>query len=130
MNYFDSMEQKNNLSLNNPKDVKIIEEENYTKFLREQFTNEKVYLKDEPLENIFTNEIYYRAMKDMSKIEKQLLREVFLNEYTLEDISKKLRLTKAETIELKKTAIEHFKNLVRKYEKLQLNKKGGDCNEE
>ena len=73
MNYFD--DNKKFLSLNNYKDIKEIDKESYQRFLRKQYTFEhiKKNIDMKHLEDIFTNKIYYNAMKNISILEKQVL---------------------------------------------------------
>ena len=94
MNYFDLRnKRKKKLSFNNLKDNKEIEKELYQKYLRANKTKEK-YVDSEHLENIFTNEIYYRAMKEIPKIEKQILYMSVYEYRTLNEICKILKKTK------------------------------------
>ena len=128
MNYFDLRnKQKKKLSFNNLKDNKEIEKELYQKYLRANETKEK-YVDSEHLENIFTNEIYYRAMKEIPKIEKQILYMSVYEYRTLNEICKILKKTKREVKDLREKAVKHFKENVKKYEKKYTNK-AGDLNE-
>lgn len=134
MNYFDSNLQGEELSLNNLKLQKMINKESYNIYLKNVFSNDlksKIRFTDyEHLENAFTNEIYYRAMKDLSTKEKQILGYLILDENSIEEVSKKMQLTKAEIIELKYNAINKFKELTKKYSKLFSSQKGGGNSEE
>ena len=128
MNYFDLRnKRKKKLSFNNLKDNKEIEKELYQKYLRANKTKEK-YVDSEHLENIFTNEIYYRAMKEIPKIEKQILYMSVYEYRTLNEICKTLKKTKREVKDLREKAVKHFKENVKKYEKKYTNK-AGDLNE-
>lgn len=117
MSYFDLRnKQKKKLSFNNLKDNKEIERELYQKFLRTKEETEK-YVDSEHLENVFTNEIYYRAMKEIPKIEKQILYLSVYEYKTLNEICKTLKKTKREVKDLRENAVKHFRENIQKYEK-------------
>lgn len=129
MSYFDLRnKQKKKLSFNNLKDNKEIERELYQKFLRTKEEKEK-YVDSEHLENVFTNEIYYRAMKEIPKIEKQILYLSVYEYKTLNEICKTLKKTKREVKDLRENAVKHFRENIQKYEKNHT-KKTGDLNEQ
>lgn len=129
MSYFDLRnKQKKKLSFNNLKDNKEIERELYQKFLRTKEETEK-YVDSEHLENVFTNEIYYRAMKEIPKIEKQILYLSVYEYKTLNEICKTLKKTKREVKDLREKAVKHFRENIQKYEKNHT-KKAGDLNEQ
>jgi DNA-directed RNA polymerase specialized sigma subunit len=131
MNYFDSNNTNGILSLNTTSVQKQLEKQNYEEYLRKEKENskEKNHIDYEHLENIFTNEIYFRAMKDLSKNEKLIL-YLYCYEYrTLNEICKILKKSKSEIIELRLQAVNNFKNNVEKYRKMYLKKNGGDLDE-
>lgn len=120
MNYFDSTKQKKNLSLNDYKDKLEIEQEIYQRFLREQsnIRKDETYIDMVHLENIFTNEIYYQAMKNIPVSEKQVLYLYFYERKTLNEICQILKKSKKEIVNMKRLAIQHFKeNLKKLYSK-------------
>lgn len=113
MEYFEyETKQKINeeISLNDFKNKEIIEQENYQQYLRNEHSKD-LQMKNidiKHLENIFTNEIYYQSMKNLSLLEKKILYFSIIKNYKLEDICKSLKLSKKEIINLKENAIKHF----------------------
>lgn len=78
------------------------------------------------LENIFTNETYYLAMKTVPLLERKVLYLSFVENVRLNDICKRLKLQKTQVISLRNKAIIHFKNnlkLLYKTEKIKKGKK-------
>ncbi len=132
MKYFEyEAEQKKNekISLDNLKDKKIIEQEDYQKYLRKEYSKElqRKNIDIKHLENIFTNEIYYQSMKNLSFLEKSILYFSIIKSYKLEDICKKLKLSKKEVIRIKENSIKHFISNVQKIKNSTF--KGGAKNE-
>lgn len=80
----------------------------------------------EHLENVFTNEIYYRAMKNLLPNEKKVLYLSYYENWILGDVCKILGMSRKEVIELKARAINHFKKNVQRYQLIL--KKGGANN--
>ena len=81
------------------------------------------------LENIFTDEAYYLAMKIVPLLERKVLYLSYVENLRLNDICKRLKLQKKEVISLKNKGIVHFKNnlaIITKAQKIK--KKGGDIN--
>lgn len=117
-----------NYSFDNPRDEKKIEKNTYQNYLRNKNKRiENVGYKH--LEEIFTNEIHYEAMKKLPLIEKQAL---FVAVFECSDIEKAcndMEKTKREVIEIKTNAINHFKENVRKEIEKNSKKNGGDSNE-
>ena len=62
------------------------------------------------LENIFTNETYYLAMKMVPLIERKVLYLSYIENLRLNDICKRLKLSKNEVIKLRTKGINHFKH--------------------
>ena len=62
------------------------------------------------LENIFTNETYYLAMKIVPLIERKVLYLSYIENLRLNDICKRLKLSKNEVIKLRTKGINHFKH--------------------
>ncbi len=62
------------------------------------------------LENIFTNDTYYSAMKIVPLLEKKVLYLSYVENVRLNDICKRLKLQKNEVISLREKGIKHFKN--------------------
>lgn len=132
MNYFEyETEQKKNkeISIDSLEDKKIIEQEDYQKYLRKEYS-EDLHRKNidiSHLENIFTKEIYYQSMKKLSLLEKSILYFSIIKSYKLEDICKKLKLSKKDVIRIKENSIKHFISNVQKLKNSTF--KGGANNE-
>ena len=76
------------------------------------------------LENIFTNETYYLAMKTVPLLERKVLYLSFVENVRLNDICKRLKLQKKQVILLRNKAIMHFKNNLKLLYRIEKNKKG------
>lgn len=61
------------------------------------------------LENIFTDESYYLAMKIVPLIERKILYLSYIENCKLDDVCRKLKLDKREVIHLRTKGINHFK---------------------
>ena len=99
--------------------IKIIED-NYYKTQMQKADNSDVSINH--LENIFTNETYYLAMKMVPLLERKVLYLSFVENIRLNDICKRLKLSKNEVIKLRSKGIHHFKHnldLLYKSEKLK-----------
>ncbi len=77
------------------------------------------------LENIFTNETYYLAMKIVPLLERKVLYLSYVENIRLDDICKKLKLQRKEVIKLRNSGIEHFKHNLEFLYKSNSLKKGG-----
>ncbi len=62
------------------------------------------------LEKIFTNETYYFAMKIVPLVERKILYLSYIENLKLDDISRRLKLSKKRVISLRNKGIVHFKN--------------------
>ena len=62
------------------------------------------------LENIFTEKIYYLAMKIVPLLERKVLYLSYIENARLNDICKRLQLSKKEVIVLRNKGINHFKH--------------------
>ena len=78
------------------------------------------------LENIFTNETYYLAMKIVSLIERKVLYLSYIENLRLYDICKRLKLSKNEVIKLRTKGINHFKHNLELLYKTNKVKKGNN----
>ena len=78
------------------------------------------------LENIFTNETYYLAMKIVPLLERKVLYLSYIENARLNDICKRLKLQKKEVILLRNKAITHFKNNLNTLHKTEKLKNVGD----
>jgi len=77
------------------------------------------------LENIFTNETYYLAMKIVPLLERKVLYLSYIENVRLNDICRRLKLQKKEVITLRNKAITHFKNNLNTLYKTEKLKNGG-----
>ena len=103
--------------------IKILEDSYYQKSIQ-NVENSDVTINH--LENIFTNETYYLAMKIVPLFERKVLYLSFIENVRLNDICKRLKLQKHEVIYLRNKGIEHFKNNLKTLYKANSIKKGGD----
>ena len=103
--------------------IKILEDSYYQKSMQ-NIENSDVTINH--LENIFTNETYYLAMKIVPLFERKVLYLSFIENVRLNDICKRLKLQKHEVIYLRNKGIEHFKNNLKTLYKANSIKKGGD----
>ena len=83
-------------------------ENNYYKNSMEKVNNADVNINH--LENIFTNETYYLAMKIVPLIERKVLYLSYIENLRLNDICKNLQLSKNQVIKLRSKGIAHFKH--------------------
>ena len=81
------------------------------------------------LEEVFTNEIHYEAMKKLPLIEKQALFVAVFECSDLEKACSDMKKTKTEVVEIKTRAINHFKDNVKKEIEKKTKKNGGAFNE-
>lgn len=108
------------LSFDNSKDKRYVEKYAYQDYLRKQ--NKK--LKDvdyKYLEKIFTNEVYYKAMKKLSPKEKQVIYLLVFDSNDLEKVCSEMKKSKKDVIQIKVNAIKQFKRNINKYKKLKKN---------
>ncbi len=98
---------KKDINLPNEKIVQIIEDNYYEKSMREA-DNSDVTINH--LENIFTNETYYLAMKIVPLLERKVLYLTHIENIRLNDICKRLKLQKKEVVCLRDRGINHFKH--------------------
>ena len=103
--------------------IKILEDSYYQKSIQ-NVENSDVTINH--LENIFTNETYYLAMKIVPLLERKVLYLSYVENVRLNDICKRLKLQKHEVISLRNKGIEHFKNNLKTLYKANSIKKGGD----
>ena len=103
--------------------IKIIEDNYYRKQM-ERADNADVDINH--LENIFTNETYYLAMKIVPLIERKILYLSYIENVKLNDICRKLKLQKKEVIFLRAKGLKHFKYNLNTLYKIDKCKKGGN----
>lgn len=97
-------------------------EDNYYKKSMQDVDNADVNINH--LENIFTNETYYLAMKIVPLLERKVLYLSYVENCRLNDICKRLKLGKNEVISLRSKAINHFKHNLEILYKSEKIKKG------
>jgi len=76
------------------------------------------------LENIFSDETYYLAMKLVPLLEKKVLYLTYIENVRLNDICRRLKISKNEVISARVKGINHFKNNLHLLSKAN-NLKGG-----
>lgn len=105
-------------------EIKKILSDNYYNTQMQKADNSDVTINH--LENIFTNETYYLAMKIVPLLERKVLYLSYIENIRLNDICRKLKLQKKEVITLRTKGINHFKHnlqLLYKTQKLKGSKK-------
>ena len=102
--------------------IQMIEESRYQKSMQEA-DNTDVSINH--LENIFTNETYYLAMKIVPLLERKVLYLSYVENVRLNDICKRLKLQKNQVIRLRSQAVHHFKNNLASLYKFENLRKGG-----
>ena len=102
--------------------IQMIEESRYQKSMQDA-DNTDVSINH--LENIFTNETYYTAMKIVPLLEKKVLYLSYVENLRLNDICKRLKLQKNQVIRLRSQGIHHFKNNLATLYKFDKIRKGG-----
>ena len=110
------------IQLPNDKIVACIDKASYAN-LMQQADNVDVTINH--LENIFTDETYYLAMKIVPLLERKVLYLAYIENVRLNDICRRLKLQKKEAIKLRSKGIEHFKNNLATIYKVQKVSKGG-----
>lgn len=136
MEYFENKtEQKKNnnfdeISLNDYTTKKLLDNQSYQNYLRENSnnTNEKIKYKKR-LEEIFKNELYYSALKNLPLQEKRIFYLSLFKRLQLNEICKKEKLSKKEVIRIKEISIEHFIKNVQLLKKQYFENKTGEENE-
>lgn len=78
------------------------------------------------LENIFTNETYYLAMKIVPLLERKVLYLSYIENVRLNDICRRLKLQKKEVVLLRNKAITHFRYNLKTLYKTGKLKNSGD----
>ena len=110
------------IQLPNDKIVACIDKASYVN-LMQQADNVDVTINH--LENIFTDETYYLAMKIVPLLERKVLYLAYVENVRLNDICRRLKIQKKEAIKLRSKGIEHFKNNLATIYKVQKVSKGG-----
>lgn len=123
-NYFTYLNSKN-LSLDNPNDFYEIELHSYDEYIRDlrSKTIDRGKVDLQHIENIFINDIYYKAMKQLPLIERKILFLSFVENEKDVVISLIVGKSSNEIVRLRDISIKHFKANVELY------KKGDKCNE-
>lgn len=112
-----------NIYLPNKVLVKIIED---TYFQNSMQKLEDVDVNLNHLENIFTDKTYYMAMKLVPLLERKVLYLSYIENLRLNDICRRLKLSKSEVISIRNKGILHFKNNLLTLFKAERLKKGGN----
>lgn len=129
MRYFRKKFTNDEISRRNRLRQLKLESQFYQDFLRKNLTDTKEKIVDlDTFENVFKNEIYYQAMKNLLPNEKEVLYLAYYEHWTLGEVCKILGKSKKEVISLKKQAINHFKDNCKMYELTSSKKKGGKSN--
>ena len=106
-------------------EIKKILSDNYYNTQMQKADNSDVTINH--LENIFTNETYYLAMKIVPLLERKVLYLSYVENVRLNDICRRLKLHKKEVILLRNKGINHFKHNLALLYKADKLKKGGNA---
>ena len=118
-----SQEPALNIYLPNKVLVKIIENTYYQNAMQKL---EDADVNINHLENIFTDKTYYLAMKLVPLRERKVLYLSYIENARLNDICRRLKLSKNEVISIRNKGILHFKNNLLTLFKAERLKKGGN----
>ena len=118
------MKKLNKSKTNYTKDIKLPNEEIEKLLINSYYQKsaqelENIDVDINHLENIFTNETYYLAMKVVPLLERKVLYLSYIENVRLNDICRKLKLQKKEVISLRNKAIKHFKTNLNIFDKAQ-----------
>lgn len=116
MNYFDE------ISLDNPDNEELLEQQYYQDYLRKQneIDTEEIFI-----ERFLKNKYCVPALKKLPDLEKRVFFLAVIKNQTLDSICKSLNLSRVEVTKLKETAYKHFKENLREL-KNSSNKVGGN----
>ena len=109
------------IQLPNEKIQKLVAS-SYLKKSMKQVDNSDVNINH--LENIFTDENFYLAMKLVPLLERKVLYLSYIENIKLNDVCRRLKISKNEVITLRSKAIVHFKHNLEMLYKIQRVKKG------
>ncbi len=105
-------------SLNDYRNQKYFDDIVYRQYLIDlNLENPKRTIDINHLENIFNNKTYYKAMKKVPLLEKKVLYLNICENEDLDTICNILKLSKKQVTRLRKNAIKHFRENLRKYKK-------------
>ena len=99
-------------SFENKKIKKYFDENVLKNYTEDEY--DEVDLSPEHLDKAFTNKKYYLSMKLLPLSEKKVLYYSVIEDYTLQEISKKMKISKKQINFLKKKAIMDFKKNLKK----------------
>lgn len=123
--------KKSNTNFNYTKDIQLPNEE-IEKMIQEGFYQIQMQKADNVdvdinhLENIFTDETYYTAMKIVPLLERKVLYLSYIENVRLNDICRRLKLQKKDVVSLREKGIKHFKYNLNTLSKANKHKKGGN----
>ena len=123
--------KKSNTNFNYTKDIQLPNEE-IEKMIQEGFYQIQMQKADNidvdinHLENIFTDETYYLAMKIVPLLERKVLYLSYIENVRLNDICRRLKLQKKDVVSLREKGIKHFKYNLNTLSKANKYKKGGN----
>ena len=103
--------------------IKIIEDNYFQKQIQK---TEDADVDINHLENIFTDETYYAAMKIVPLLERKVLYLSYIENVRLNDICRRLKLQKKDVISLREKGIKHFKYNLNTLYKANNYKNGGN----
>lgn len=116
MSYFDE------ISLDNPDNVELIEQQQYQDYLRKQ---NGIDTQEKFIERFLRNQLCVLALKKLPDLEKRVFFLAVIKKETLNSICKSLNLSKIEVSKLKQISYQHFVENLKEL-KESSNKVGGN----
>ena len=118
MSYFDE------ISLDNPDNAELIEQQQYQDYLRKQNENE-IDTEEKFIERFLRNHLCVLALKRLPDLEKRVFFLAVIKKETLNSICESLNLSKVEASKLKQISYQHFVENIKELKKSS-NKVGGN----
>ena len=116
MSYFDE------ISLDNPDNAELIEEQQYQDYLRKQ---NEIDTEEKFIERFLRNQLCVLALKRLPDLEKRVFFLAVIKKETLNSICESLNLSKVEISKLKQISYQHFVENLKELKKSS-NKVGGN----
>lgn len=116
MSYFDE------ISLDNPDNAELIEEQQYQDYLRKQ---SEIDTEEKFIERFLRNQLCVLALKKLPDLEKRVFFLAVIKKQTLNSICEFLNLSKVEVSNLKRISYQHFVENLKELKKFS-NKVGGN----
>lgn len=117
MSYFDE------ISLDNPDNAELIEEQQYQDYLRKQ---NEIDTEEKFIERFLRNQLCVFALKKLPYLEKRVFFLTVIKKETLNSICESLNLSKVEVSKLKQISYQHFVENIKELKKSSNNVGGNN----